>query len=96
MHQAGGTILGLDTDVEIKDIWPTINFAPIQGNLAPEFLLEDFSVIKKEAQNILDQVNGRPGFIFNLGHGILPATPVDNVIKLIDFVHTATLSNRRG
>lgn len=90
MREAGGTVQGLDTDVSISDYWPQINFAPIQGNLAPEFLLEDFSVIKKETQKILDQVQNRPGFIFNLGHGILPATPVDNVVKLIEFVHTAT------
>ena len=96
MRKAGGTVQGLDTDVSISEYWPTINFAPIQGNLAPEFLLEDFSTVKREAQKILDQVDERPGFIFNLGHGILPTTPVDNVIRLIDFVHTATQSNRRG
>jgi len=90
MRKAGGTVQGLDTDVSISDYWPTIDYAPIQGNLAPEFLLEDFSVVKRETQKILDQVNGRPGFIFNLGHGILPTTPVDNVIKLIEYVHTAT------
>jgi uroporphyrinogen decarboxylase len=90
MRTAGGTIQGLDTDVLISQYWPQINYAPIQGNLAPEVLLEDFSIVKKEAQKILDQVNGRPGFIFNLGHGIVPATPVDNVVKLIEYVHTAT------
>ncbi len=90
MRKAGGTVQGLDTDVQISDYWPQIDFAPIQGNLAPEFLLEDFSVVKREAQKILDQVDNRPGFIFNLGHGIVPATPVDNVVRLIDFVHTAT------
>lgn len=90
MREAGGTVQGLDTDVSISEYWPQINFAPIQGNLAPEFLLEDFAIVKREAQKILDQVGGRPGFIFNLGHGILPTTPVDNVIRLIEFVHTAT------
>lgn len=90
MRQAGGTVQGLDTDVKISEYWPQINYAPIQGNLAPEVLLEDFGTVKREAQKILDQVQGRPGFIFNLGHGILPTTPVDNVIRLIEFVHTAT------
>lgn len=90
MREAGGTVQGLDTDVSISDYWPKINYKPIQGNLAPEVLLEDFSTVKREAQKILDQVGNRPGFIFNLGHGIVPATPVDNVIKLIEYVHTAT------
>lgn len=90
MKRAGGTVLGLDTDVKISEFWPQIDFAPIQGNLAPEFLLEDISVIKKEAKKILDEVDGKPGFIFNLGHGILPTTPVDNVKKLIEFVHETT------
>ena len=46
--------------------------------------------LKKRAQIVLDQAAGHPGHIFNLGHGILPATPVDNVRRLVDFVHEYT------
>jgi uroporphyrinogen decarboxylase len=90
MKEAGGTVQGLDSDVAISEYWPKINYAPIQGNLAPEFLLQDIPTIEKETMKILDQVQGRPGFIFNLGHGILPTTPVDNVKHLIEFVHNKT------
>lgn len=90
MREAGGDVLGLDTDVQIREIWPQIDFAPIQGNLAPEILLQDIPTIQKEAKKILDQTGQKPGFIFNLGHGILPTTPVENVQALIEYVHTAS------
>ncbi len=86
MREAGGTVQGLDTDVQISEYWPQIDFSPIQGNLAPEVLLQDFSTIKKEAQKILDQVDGRPGFIFNLGHGIEPLARIENVQWLVGHV----------
>jgi uroporphyrinogen decarboxylase len=57
------------------------------GNLDPVALFADREVLKTHAQRILDQAGGRPGHIFNLGHGILPETPVENVIALIEFVH---------
>jgi uroporphyrinogen decarboxylase len=90
MKQAGSTVMGLDSDVNIDQIWPTLDFMPIQGNLNQDVLLEDFSVIQKETDRILAEVDGRPGYIFNLGHGIKPRTPVENVIRLIEYVHEQT------
>lgn len=90
MLKAQPTVIGLDSDTSIETTWPRIGFHPIQGNLNPKLLLEDFSLIQKETQGILDQVQRRPGYIFNLGHGILPQTPVDHVIRLIAYVQEKT------
>ncbi len=59
----------------------------IQGNLDPVLLLAPYDLIEKEVKRILDQAEGRPGHIFNLGHGILPNTPVDHVSALVEIVH---------
>ena len=59
----------------------------IQGNLDPLALLAPWDELKIRAKSILDKAARRPGHIFNLGHGILPQTPVDNVRRLVDFVH---------
>jgi uroporphyrinogen-III decarboxylase len=61
----------------------------VQGNLDPVVLLSDRDTIRRQAQQVLQQAGGRPGHIFNLGHGILPQTPPENVIALIDYVHEA-------
>jgi uroporphyrinogen decarboxylase len=58
----------------------------IQGNLDPQILLSDKKTIETQAKRILTQAAGRPGHIFNLGHGVLPATPLENVMHLIDVV----------
>ena len=65
----------------------------MQGNLDPAVLLADRDEIRRRAAEILKQAAHRPGHIFNLGHGILPQTPVDNVIALVDAVHE--LSERK-
>ena len=59
----------------------------IQGNLDPLALFAPWDELKVQAQQVLDQAGGRAGHIFNLGHGILPETPIENVKRLIDFVH---------
>jgi uroporphyrinogen decarboxylase len=59
----------------------------VQGNLDPIALFADVAEIRARARAVLDQAAGRPGHIFNLGHGILPETPVDHVIALVDAVH---------
>jgi len=65
---------------------PALHDRCIQGNLDPCLLFADFKLIEKRAQALLDSVVGKPGYIFNLGHGILPGTPVDNVKALVQFV----------
>ena len=57
------------------------------GNLDPVTLFAKQDVLRAKAKKILDQAEGRPGHIFNLGHGILPETPVENVIALVEMVH---------
>ena len=72
----------------LDDAWRTVGHRmSVQGNLDPAILLSTPQKIREEAQDILDQAAGRPGHVFNLGHGILQQTPVDNVIALVDAVH---------
>ncbi len=88
LAQAGGSVIGVDWRMELGEAWKTIGYdRAIQGNLDPVALFAPLSEMKKKVKNILDQAGSRPGHIFNLGHGILPTTPVDNVIALVDMVH---------
>ena len=81
-------VIGVDWRVRLDDAWDAIGHdKAIQGNLDPAVLLGDPAVIRRRAKEILDQAAGRPGHIFNLGHGVLPQTPVENVIALVDAVH---------
>jgi uroporphyrinogen decarboxylase len=85
---AGGQVIGLDWRVELDAAWNRLGFeVAVQGNLDPVVLLAEPSEIEAQAKIILDQARGRAGHIFNLGHGILPHTPVDHVLALVDFVH---------
>ena len=81
-------VLGVDWRHDIFDVWEKqIDYKKaIQGNLDPTLLFADWSVVKNKANQILSKVKD-PGFIFNLGHGILPGTPEDNVKRLADLVH---------
>jgi uroporphyrinogen decarboxylase len=88
MREAGGDVIGLDWRVDLADAWARLRYdVAVQGNLDPIALFADVGEIRKRARAILDQAAGRPGHIFNLGHGILPETPVDHVIALVDAVH---------
>ena len=86
--EAGGNVIGVDWRISIDKAWDIIGRdRAIQGNLDPSILLTDRETIRRHAQHIIRLVNRQPGFIFNLGHGITPQTPVDNVIALVDIVH---------
>jgi uroporphyrinogen decarboxylase len=88
MKRAGGDVIGVDWRVDLKDAWSRIGFdTAIQGNLDPVLLLGPRELLEKKAREILVRAEGRPGHIFNLGHGILPNTPVDHVTALIDVIH---------
>lgn len=88
MRDAGGDVIGLDWRVELDEAWARLgDGVAVQGNLDPVMLFADVSEIRNAVRNILQRANGRPGHIFNLGHGILPETPVDNVLALVDAVH---------
>jgi uroporphyrinogen decarboxylase len=88
MREAGGDVIGLDWRVDLAQAWARLGHdVAVQGNLDPIALFADLPEIRARARAILDQAAGRPGHIFNLGHGILPETPVDHVIALVDAVH---------
>ena len=81
-------VVGIDWRTRLDDAWQTVGYdRAVQGNLDPTVLLTQPKEIKKQAKFVLDQAAGRAGHIFNLGHGILPQTPVDNAIALVDAVH---------
>lgn len=91
MRAAGGDVIGVDWRVSLNEAWQSIgDDVAIQGNLDPALLLAPWPILKRKAKEILDAVQNRAGHIFNLGHGILPATPVDSAKALVDFVHEYT------
>ena len=86
--QGGGDVIGVDWKVRLDDAWKIIGHnKAIQGNLDPVVLFGPVSEIRKRVKEIIDMAEGRPGHIFNLGHGIILGTPVDNVRAVIDAVH---------
>ena len=94
-REAGGDVIGLDWRTPLDEGWKRVGYDHgVQGNLDPTLLFAPPAVAQKQAQKILDLAGGRNGHIFNLGHGILPETPVDHVKGMIDFVHEA--SSRRA
>ncbi len=87
MQETGTEVIGLDWRIPLDTGWQSLDFkGAVQGNLDPALLFADWKEIKLRAENILRQAAGRAGHIFNLGHGILPETPVDNVKALCDFI----------
>jgi uroporphyrinogen decarboxylase len=88
MRAAGGDVIGLDWRVRLDEGWRRLGKdVAVMGNLDPVALFANRDHLRAQAQAILQQAAGRPGHIFNLGHGILPETPVENVIALVDAVH---------
>jgi uroporphyrinogen decarboxylase len=90
-RDAGGTVIGVDWRTPIDDAWRRLgDGVAVQGNLDPVVLFAPQEVIERQAGDVLARVNKRDGHIFNLGHGILPGTPVESVQRLADFVHRTT------
>jgi uroporphyrinogen decarboxylase len=88
MKRAGGSVLGLDWRLPLDEGWGIIGHdRAVQGNLDPAALFAPLPEIQARVQDILRRAEGRPGHIFNLGHGILQHTPVDNVRAIVDMVH---------
>ncbi|HTL71255.1 MAG TPA: uroporphyrinogen decarboxylase [Candidatus Eisenbacteria bacterium] len=87
MARAGGDVIGVDHRVPLDEAWKRVGYnRAIQGNMDPLVLCSSLENIKNHAVMILDQARGRQGHIFNLGHGVLPETPVENVIALTAMV----------
>ncbi|MGH9529551.1 MAG: uroporphyrinogen decarboxylase [Terriglobales bacterium] len=92
MRHTGADVIGLDWRVPLDEGWRSLNFkGAVQGNLDPVLLFADWKLLKSRANDILKLAGGRPGHIFNLGHGILPETPVDNVKALTKFIQETPL-----
>lgn len=88
MRTDGGSLIGVDWRIPLDDAWSRIgHHLGIQGNLDPGALLGPMEYVEQRAREVLRRAAGRAGHIFNLGHGVLPDTPLDNLIRLTDFVH---------
>lgn len=91
MREAGGDVIGLDWRVQLDEAWVWIGEdRGVQGNLDPVALFAPLSELESRVREILRCAAGRPGHIFNLGHGILPDTPIDQVRAVVDLVHELT------
>lgn len=87
LHAAGGDVMGVDWRMNIDQAWMDISYrSAVQGNLDPVVLFAPLPEIKTKVHEILKRTGTRPGHIFNLGHGILPETPVENVKAVVQFV----------
>jgi uroporphyrinogen decarboxylase len=96
MRQAGGDVIGVDWRIDLGSAWRRIGYdVSVQGNLDPVALFAPIDEIRDRAARILEQARGHRGHIFNLGHGVLPDTPVEHVMALVDMVH-ALSSRERG
>ncbi len=96
LRDAGGDVIGVDWRIGLSAAWQMLgDGVAVQGNLDPVALFAPWPQLRQRAQQVLDEARavGRPGHIFNLGHGILPKTPVDNVRRLVDFVHEYSAVN---
>lgn len=92
-REAGGTVIGVDWRTPLDQAWRRIGHdRAVQGNLDPLLLCAPREVAERRARAVIAEAGGRPGHIFNLGHGIIPETPVDNVKAVIDAVHAIPLS----
>ena len=86
--EGGSAVVGVDWRIRLDTAWQAVGYdKAVQGNLDPTALLADIDHVRARRGEVLQQAAGRPGHIFNLGHGVLPQTPVDHVIALVDTVH---------
>jgi uroporphyrinogen decarboxylase len=93
MREAGGDVIGVDSHVELDEAWKRLgDGVGVQGNLDPIALYGDQNFIRRRTKRILNQAAYRRGHIFNLGHGLLPDTPYENVVALVKMVHDISSS----
>ncbi len=96
MKETGADVIGLDWRIPLDEGWERLDYhTAVQGNLDPVLLFAEWNELKSRAEDILQRADGRPGHIFNLGHGILPETPVDNVKNLARFVQEYSPTGNR-
>ncbi|MCA1629329.1 MAG: uroporphyrinogen decarboxylase [Acidobacteria bacterium] len=88
IREAGGDVIGFDWRVRLDEAWARVGHdTAVMGNLDPVALFAGAEHVRREAKKILDRAGGRDGHVFNLGHGILPETPVETVVALVEAVH---------
>jgi uroporphyrinogen decarboxylase len=87
----GGDVIGLDWQLPLDGAWAIVGLErPVQGNLDPAALLAPWRELEARIDDVLDRAGGRPGHVFNVGHGLVPATPPDNVRRLVERVRERT------
>jgi uroporphyrinogen decarboxylase len=95
MRAAGGDVVGIDWRVPLDVAWERIGKdVGIQGNLDPAICLASWEAVQRKAMGVLERAANRPGHVFNLGHGVLPSTPVETLQRLVDLVHESTERGR--
>jgi len=87
IRDAGGTCVGVDYRIPLDEAWERLGDVPVQGNLDPALMLGPVDKLLSQVDDVLRRAANRPGHIFNLGHGILPETPMDHVQAVIEHVH---------
>jgi uroporphyrinogen decarboxylase len=93
--ECGSSVMGIDWRVDLDDAWAAVGYdLAVQGNLDPGVLLAEREEIRAQVKRILAQAAGRPGHIFNLGHGVLQQTPVENAVALVEMVHELSREGR--
>jgi uroporphyrinogen decarboxylase len=91
MKEAGGDVIGVDWRMPLDQAWELLGEdVAVQGNMDPVALFANQDVLERHVDRVLEAAGGRPGHIFNLGHGILPKTPVENVNSVVEMVHAKT------
>jgi uroporphyrinogen decarboxylase len=91
MRAAGGDAVGVDHRVPLDVAWDRIGHdRAVQGNLDPAVLLAPWEVVRERVRDVLTRAEGRDGHVFNLGHGVLPTTPVETLERVVDLVHEET------
>ena len=89
--EAGADVVGVDWRVPIDDGWTRIGADKgVQGNLDPAACLAPWPAVEREVRGVLDRIGGRPGHIFNLGHGVLPETDPTVLTRIVELVHERT------
>ena len=97
MKETGAEVIGVDWRFPLDQAWSSLSYrGAVQGNLDPVLLFAEQKELRKRTDAVLRQAGGRPGHIFNLGHGILPETPVENVRALVDFVRELSVKYAGG
>lgn len=89
--EAGGDVISVDWRTSLDHAWSFFPQRAIQGNLDPASLFSSWTMLREDIRKILHLARGKPGHIFNLGHGVLPETPIENIEKLVEEVHSFTL-----